>query len=133
MFLAIRPRPTAVVVATDLMAVGVLFAAHQAGLLVPEDMSVTGFDDLPIAGFTVPPLTTLRMPAEEMATAAVDAAISLIRQPESRQVPDVLLVAPTLVVRASTGRARPDGDASRRGIMTPTTLELTTLNGGDTR
>jgi DNA-binding LacI/PurR family transcriptional regulator len=113
--LDIRPRPTAVVVATDLMAVGVLFAAHEAGLAVPDDMSVTGFDDLPIAGFTVPPLTTLRMPSTEMATAAVDAAIALIKQPEAGQEPLVRLVAPTLVIRASTGLARSDGDGPVAG------------------
>ncbi len=130
--LAIRPPPTAVVVATDLMAVGVLFAAHEAGTAVPHDMSVTGFDDLPIAGYTVPPLTTLRMPSEEMATAAVDAAIALIKAPEPHEEPDVRLVVPTLVVRASTGPARSIGvgpDAARSARTTPI-LEAT---GGHTR
>ena len=95
-------------------------------------MSVTGFDDLPIAGFTVPPLTTLRMPSEEMATAAVDAAIALIKAPEPHEEPDVRLVVPTLVVRASTGPARSigvDPDAARSSPATPI-LEAT---GGHTR
>lgn len=100
--LALRTRPTAVVLATDLMAVGALLAAHQAGLVVPRDMSVTGFDDLPIAGYTVPPLTTVRTPAREMSAAAVEAAVALVDDRAYRLDQRAQLFPPVLVIRDSS-------------------------------
>jgi DNA-binding LacI/PurR family transcriptional regulator len=98
--LALRTRPTAVVLATDLLAVGALLAAHQAGLVVPRDISVTGFDDLPIAGYTVPPLTTVRTPSAEMSAAAVEAAIALVDDRAADL--SAHLFPPVLVIREST-------------------------------
>lgn len=70
-----EPRPTAVVASTDVQAVGALHAAYRLGLRVPQDVSVVGFDDIPIAAYTVPALTTVAMPMAVMASTAVEVAI----------------------------------------------------------
>ena len=61
-----RPPPTAVFCANDAMAAGVLLALHRAGLAVPGDFSIVGYDDLPNSQYTIPPLTTVRQPIYEM-------------------------------------------------------------------
>jgi DNA-binding LacI/PurR family transcriptional regulator len=60
------PKLDAVFAASDLMAVGALRALREAGRQVPEDVAVVGFDDAPVARLTVPPLTTIRQPLDEM-------------------------------------------------------------------
>lgn len=70
-----RP-PTAVPAATDLLAFGLLHGAFERGRLVPGHLSVTGFDHVPMSAIANPPLTTLRMPITEMATAAVEQVIT---------------------------------------------------------
>jgi DNA-binding LacI/PurR family transcriptional regulator len=95
-------RPSAVVCSTDQLAIGVLNGAASLGLHVPADLSVTGFDDLPISAFTVPALTTVRMPIREMTGLAVEIAID--GGPEGAQ-PTVEVLRPELVVRDSTGPA----------------------------
>ncbi|ANZ40911.1 hypothetical protein BBK82_37945 [Lentzea guizhouensis] len=69
--LALPQPPTAVVAGSDLQAVGVCEAATASGLRVPDDLSVIGFDDLPLASWTSPPLTTVRQPWREVGAAAV--------------------------------------------------------------
>jgi DNA-binding LacI/PurR family transcriptional regulator len=99
-----RPDPpTAVAAATDLLAFGVLHQAAARGLRVPEDLSVTGFDDIPLAATAVPALTTVRMPIDAMAEAAVELAIGATSETS--------VFMTELVVRASTTRAggRPEG------------------------
>jgi LacI family transcriptional regulator len=68
--LDLAPRPTAVFSSNDEMAAGVLHVAHQRGLSVPQDLSIIGFDDTPIASHIWPPLTTVRWPIATMARAA---------------------------------------------------------------
>jgi DNA-binding LacI/PurR family transcriptional regulator len=96
--------PTAVVTATDVLAIGVLHAAFEHGLVVPDDLSVVGFDDIPLAATTVPALTTLRMPVDAMMAAAVRMAIGegLAGSAEAPEVRHVF--RPSLVVRRSTAR-----------------------------
>jgi LacI family transcriptional regulator len=65
-----RAKPTAIFAANDDMAAGVLSYAHRIGLEVPEDLSVAGFDDIPLAQLVWPPLTTIRQPVRELAYAA---------------------------------------------------------------
>jgi LacI family transcriptional regulator len=74
--------PTAVFAYNDVMAIGVLRAAHECGLRVPEDLSVVGFDDIPDAAFTFPPLTTVRQPKLEMGRAGAEMLINLINRQE---------------------------------------------------
>ena len=99
--LALPDPPTAVVASTDVLATGLLHGAHERGLRVPDQLSITGFDDIPVATFTVPALTTVRMPVREMVELAVEMALD--KPDRARDItPQVL--QPKLVVRASTGR-----------------------------
>ncbi len=99
--LACRPRPTAVFVASDTVAFGALHALHQAGLRVPQDMALVGFDDVPLANFVDPPITTLRLPAYQLGYGAADLLIRLISK-DKIENPHILLET-KLVVRESCG------------------------------
>ncbi|WP_424214064.1 LacI family DNA-binding transcriptional regulator [Streptomyces sp. BI20] len=91
---------TGVVCGSDPLALGVIRAARERGLRVPEDVSVVGFDDSPLIAFTDPPLTTVRQPVRAMATAAVGALLEAIGGNPVQHTE--YLFAPELVVRAST-------------------------------
>jgi LacI family transcriptional regulator len=93
-------RPTAIVTGNDLQALGVYQAARELRLHIPEDVSVVGFDDLPVAQWVSPPLTTIRQPLVEMAVAAAELALSMARG-ETPSQPRVELTT-ELVVREST-------------------------------
>jgi LacI family transcriptional regulator len=96
-----RPLPEAIVCASDPMAIGVIQALHAAGLRVPDEVSVTGFDDIPIARHLTPSLTTVRQPSQQLGSVSVEALIGLIEDLPNAQGDRVL---PTrLVVRASCG------------------------------
>jgi LacI family transcriptional regulator len=95
-----EPQLTAIFAANDLSAVGVLNALAEARHYVPEDVSVVGFDDLRLATYTSPPLTTVRQPAEGIARLATELLIGLTRGEEVRTTRHVL--PPTLVERGST-------------------------------
>jgi len=99
---ALATPPTAVATATDLVAVGVLHAAHSLGVTVPDELSVVGYDDILIATHTVPALTTLRMPTVEIVRHAVSQAIELARDPAASREPRLDLFTPSLIIRDST-------------------------------
>lgn len=90
--------PTAIFAGSDLQALGVLTEARERGLRLPEDLSVVGFDDLSVAPFVTPALTTVRQPHADMAAQAVRIALGRQPAPESGR----LELATELVVRAST-------------------------------
>ncbi|WP_427885680.1 LacI family DNA-binding transcriptional regulator [Kribbella sp. GL6] len=95
---------TGIVCASDILALGAIRAVRRAGLSVPDEVSVIGYDDSAMMNCTDPPLTTVRQPIDAMGRAAVDMLVALI---ERATVPaDELLFEPELVVRASTARAR---------------------------
>ncbi|WP_435837274.1 LacI family DNA-binding transcriptional regulator, partial [Streptomyces asoensis] len=98
--LALPERPTAIFAANDLQALGVYQAAREAGLRIPDDLSVVGFDDLPVVAWVDPPLTTVHQPLTEMAVAATELALTLGRGEAAPQVG--LEIATTLTVRGST-------------------------------
>lgn len=77
--LAQRALPTAIFASNDHMAMGVLRAAHEAGLRIPEELAVCGFDDTPMATFAWPPLTTVRQPIQEVASLATDILLASLR------------------------------------------------------
>jgi DNA-binding LacI/PurR family transcriptional regulator len=104
--LRLEEPPTAVLATTDVLAIGALHAAHLADLGVPQDVSVVGFDDIPLAAFTVPALTTVRMPIAEMAAIAVRIAIDEGGGIAPDAQPPVHVVGPTLVSRESVGPPR---------------------------
>jgi DNA-binding LacI/PurR family transcriptional regulator len=99
--LALPDRPTAVFAGSDLQAFGVYEAAREAGMRVPDDLSVVGFDDLPLARSAWPPLTTVRQPLQEMAATATRLVLAVAHgeEPENRRVE----LATDLIVRDSTG------------------------------
>jgi LacI family transcriptional regulator len=95
-------RPTAVFAASDMMAAGAIKVLREAGLRVPEDVAVVGFDDIPLASMVEPPLTTVRQPIEQTGGMAVELLVSLLENPGEETVHRVVL--PTeLVIRASCG------------------------------
>jgi LacI family transcriptional regulator len=102
--LSMRDPPTAIFASNDDMAAGVLMAAHQRGFSVPGQLSVAGFDDAPVARLVWPRLTTVFQPAYDMAYAATDMLLDLLKAPKtgkSRQF------SYRLVCRDSTGPFRP--------------------------
>lgn len=100
---------TAVVCASDMMALGAIRAARQRGLEVPTDISVVGFDDSPLIAFTDPPLTTIRKPVPAMGQAAVRTLLEEIGGTPAPHSEFVFM--PELVVRGSTASA--PGDRNR--------------------
>jgi LacI family transcriptional regulator len=103
-----REHPTAIVAAADLIAFGAIEAARANGLSVPSQLSVIGFDDLPQAVDSFPPLTTVRQPLHDMGQLAVR---YLLNQIDGRPpLPDVLTMPTTLMIRdtvAGPSPARP--------------------------
>lgn len=87
----------------DESAIGALAAAREAGLRVPDDVSLVGFDDLALARFCDPPLTTIRTPRDEVSEAAFNMLERLMREPDAPVEP--LLLSYELIVRTSTGPA----------------------------
>ena len=87
---------------SDMAAIGVMSAAQTAGLRVPEDLSVVGFDDIPAAAWTNPPLTTVRQPIVEKGKLA---ARLLIQRMKGKAVDSPAPLMTSLVVRSSTAVA----------------------------
>jgi LacI family transcriptional regulator len=110
--LALPEPPTAVFAAADMMAIGAMRAVQAAGLGVPSDVSVVGFDDIQIAPLVNPALTTIRQDKVGLGLAAARALVEQIDNPEV--TPPVLTLPVELVARASTGRAS-GGAAVRQG------------------
>jgi DNA-binding LacI/PurR family transcriptional regulator len=113
----LRHDVTGIICGSDVLALGAIRAVRRAGLSVPADVSVVGFDDSAWLNCTDPPLTTVRQPIESMGKAAV---ALLVNQMESVAVyPEELLFEPELVVRGSTGAAPlhspPQGAAASAG------------------
>lgn len=109
----LAPRPTAVFAANDAMAIGCLAALREQGLDVPGDVSLAGFDDIPIARYLTPALTTVSVAIADLGGRAMERLLAVIAA--GREVParqDV--ITPTLKVRASTAPAPGQGTAADR-------------------
>jgi LacI family transcriptional regulator len=98
--LALPQRPTAVIASNDLTAIGALGAIHEAGLKVPDDLSLVGFDDISFAHLTQPPLTTVILSRTQLAVTAFAALEKLIRKEEGPHVD--YTISTHLVLRSST-------------------------------
>ena len=110
-----EPRPDAVFAANDLMAIGCLAALAEAGLRVPEDLAVTGFDDISITRYVTPALTTIRVPIAALGAAALDALADAVETPDAPTGRSTVLPV-ELVVRNSCGAGAP---AAAPAIATP--------------
>jgi len=100
--LALSPRPTAILAATDTIAIGLIHAAYEFGVAVPDQLSIVGFDDIPFASATVPGLTTVRMPLAEIVAAGVELAVGDGAWSSDGQEPPRVVFKPKLIVRRST-------------------------------
>ncbi len=96
-------RPTAIFAGNDEMAVGVYAAAHKAGMSVPDELSIVGFDDTPMAARIWPQMTTVRLPIREMGKEAAESLLTRLGKGPSRLNRSFM---PEIVVRQSTARPR---------------------------
>lgn len=113
-----RGQPFSAIFAfNDVSAMGAIAALHEAGLHVPRDVSVVGFDDIPAAATIRPSLTTVRQPLYDMGTAAAVNLLRLIREGNSPAAPQSILVTPTFIQRHSTARLY-DAHATEQPIRT---------------
>lgn len=99
---------TAIFCFNDIAAIGVIRAIHDAGLRVPEDISVIGFDDIVSAAYQKPSLTTVRQPLREMGSEGARMLLDAIANPETK-APAETVMEPELIVRESTGKAKTHG------------------------
>lgn len=98
-----RPSlPTAVFTANDLLALGMMRGLHEAGVRIPEDVAIVGYDDVSGSDYYHPPLTTVRQPFGEVGRKAIEVLLAAI----GGETPDDILTRPELVVRASSGGRR---------------------------
>lgn len=98
--LEMSPRPTAVMCANDLLALGALRGLAARGMRVPDDLAVVGYDDLIFGSMLSPPLTSVRQPARELGVAAAELLLDEVRNPEHRH--REVRFEPELVIRASS-------------------------------
>src|SRR5215216_937076 len=100
LILKMNPRPTAIFALNDLMALGALRAAAEDGYSVPKDLAVVGYDDLEIAHFTNPPLTTIAQPKKESGAQAIYQLVDSMAR--KNRLPCRLVLPPELLIRRST-------------------------------
>lgn len=109
-----KPRPTAIFARSDTLALGVLYAAWEMGIKVPDELSVIGYSDAINMEYLTPPLTTIRQPQYEMGSSAATALFERIARPDLPQRRTV--IQPQLMVRGTTGPA-PDTEHSELAIQ----------------
>jgi DNA-binding LacI/PurR family transcriptional regulator len=97
---------TALFAFNDISAIGAIRALREAGLGVPEDVSVIGFDDIPAAAYNYPALTTIKQPLREMGRLAAEHLLNRISNGAQSEIPEEIVVEPELIIRQSTARAR---------------------------
>jgi DNA-binding LacI/PurR family transcriptional regulator len=109
--LAKHPQPTAIFAANDLAAIGVLNFVLGAGLKVPEDIAVVGYDDMPFAASETLSLTTMHQPIDRMATQCIDCLIARIQDPDGPGTQ--VMLSPHLVARRSTLGSKFDSEVTQ--------------------
>jgi DNA-binding LacI/PurR family transcriptional regulator len=110
-----RKEFTAVLCFNDVSAIGSIRALHDAGLRVPQDVSVLGFDDIQAAGFVIPSLTTIRQPLLQMGRTAAEL---LLKKLTREKLPEIVTIEPELILRESTARVRTQPKRSVRTVQT---------------
>jgi len=104
--IALRELPTAVLCSNDMTAIGVLHALYKTTHNVPQEISVVGFDDIHLAQFMLPPLTTVQMSCNDLAAAAVEALRAGIERDHPNAAKTEWQIPTRLVVRQSTAFPR---------------------------
>jgi LacI family transcriptional regulator len=99
--LSFRLRPTAVFASNDAMAIGAIGAFHERGVEIPDDISVCGFDDIPIARYIRPALTSVHVPIRELGSMSIELLLRRLQSERSRRKPSRVLVATSLALRTS--------------------------------
>jgi LacI family transcriptional regulator len=99
--LKLEPRPTAIFAANDAMAIGALSALREEGIAVPEDVAVAGFDDIPIARYVSPPLSSVHVPIAQLGERAMELLLGTIADPRNRG-PGRIVLPTTIVIRKSS-------------------------------
>jgi LacI family transcriptional regulator len=100
-----KQKPTALVAANDLLALGSYDTMRSLGMICPNDLSITGYNDMPLVDLVSPPLTTIRIQHHQIGTEAARLLLRRIAEPNSPIVD--LVLRPELIVRESTSRPRP--------------------------
>jgi DNA-binding LacI/PurR family transcriptional regulator len=108
-------RPTAILAMSDVMALGVIWAASEVGLRVPEDLSVVGFDDADVAGHSSPPLTTVQQPIRRKGEESARLLLRMISSPDLER-PEHKTLETRLIIRASTAGRRPGPSGKLAGM-----------------
>ena len=103
--------PTSVIAANDMMALGAMQEFKQAGLRIPQDISIIGFDDIAFASLSEPPLTTIHSPRTEMGRRAIEALVATIKHPHQTGI-EVKL--PTFLIKRNS--TAPPGPAKKKLI-----------------
>lgn len=118
---------TAVFAFNDVSAIGAIRAIREAGLRVPEDVSVVGFDDIPSAAFQNPALTTIRQPLQTMGTLAVEHLLGRINGKKPASESDTVTVEPELVIRNSTAPVNPARNCDAEAAPAKASADVTTI------
>src|SRR5260370_21050695 len=126
----LRPRPSAVFAANDSMAIGLLYACREAGMRVPEDLAIAGFDDIPIVRFITPSLTSVRVPIAGLGRGAAQRLLDVLGGKPAGS-PRKVVLPTTLVVRDSCGamlgpEVRAAGSAGARALAGQAPLKMKT-------
>ena len=100
--LALPKRPTAVIASDDMIAIGAIKAVLDAGLSVPKDVSITGFDDIELAQYSYPSLTTVRQPTRKMVEQTLSSLLMLISEQRLPESESIVRIPPQLIVRQSS-------------------------------
>jgi LacI family transcriptional regulator len=125
--LALKDWPTAIMCSNDMTAIGVQHALFEASLNVPQDFSLIGFDDIHLAEYTIPPLTTVRMSCKDIATRAVSSLLGQLERgvaktkarksecAEANRIPTTLVIRQTTDVPRSSVNTRKETSGNRNG------------------
>lgn len=127
-FLKRKTEFTALVAYNDFSAIGAIRSLREAGLRVPEDVSVIGFDDVNSAAYQNPSLTTVRQPWEKMAQIAAE---TLLARLNGKRVPREILIAPQLIVRESTGQCPGHSSSSATSVFGTRSRSAPAFNTGN--
>jgi len=110
---ALRDRPSGIICSNDMTAIGIVRQAYEIGLKIPQDLSVVGFDDIKLAQFTTPPLTTVQMSQAELAKLAFNALMNEVRRDSPAPHGTEYTLSTNLVLRKSTALAPSPGTGTR--------------------